>query len=618
MPISEMVRPAKGNLLSPRVLPIWATKTGRYLAWLAGCFLVCVLGIVLWIGIRGFAAFEHLSNLQTTIAALSLSTTAHSSDDPAAIATAAEDTRAARDLTSDPIWRAAEHTPWMGPQLTAFRTVASSSNQLVEGTLIPLIGAASKDGFESLSPKDGRFDLGAIEKLSGPAQTASDNASQAFEAVKAIDRTPLIRSVESAVARAADQFEEAAVATDALSRATTLLPKMLGGGEPRSYLLLVQNNAEWRSLGGITGTAILVTTDQGHVSLVRADSATSLSRGIGSPIADLPGELKTVYETRPARWFHNLTEIPDFTIDGPLARDMYRQQTGTEVDGVLAVDPVVLSYLLKATGPVTLPDGSTLTSDNAVPVLLNEVYTRFPAPADQDAFFSAATGAIFSALLGGQGATQALLVELARGVEEHRLFLWSAQADEQAVLRDSTLAGNLPSTDAQTARIGVYLNDGTGSKMSYYVKPDVSLLWGQCGTAEQSSERELALKVTLTSEAPADAASLLPPYITGNGAYGTAPGAVTTVSNVFMPPAWEVVSIATSNGLNPASATVGGRQVLTFDSTIAPQVSATYSVIIRASSTVRQAEAWVTPTADSRIFPIVTAECETTNVASLQ
>ena len=36
---------------------------------------------------------------------------------------------------------------------------------------------------------------------------------------------------------------------------------------------------------------------------------------------------------------------------------MYRRHSGDTVDGVLAVDPVVLSYLLQATGPVRVPGG---------------------------------------------------------------------------------------------------------------------------------------------------------------------------------------------------------------------------------------------------------------------
>ncbi|WP_295789497.1 DUF4012 domain-containing protein [uncultured Microbacterium sp.] len=493
-----------------------------------------------------------------------------------------------------------------------------STDQLATSALLPLLDTTAGLDLEVLSPSGGKFDTHALSELAVPAQTAAEAAGAAAAAVQEIDRVPLVGAVARAVNSADDVLTRSAAAMDALARASKLVPTMLGRDGPRSYLLLVQNNAEWRSLGGISGTAVLIRTDQGRVSLGSSASATALSRSLTSPIVELPDDIQSIYKTRPARWFHDLTEIPDFTVDGPLAREMFRKQTGVDVDGVLAVDPVVLSYLLKATGPVALPDGSTLTADNAVPLFLSDVYAKFPKPTDQDAFFAGATGAIFSAFLNGQGSTPTLLTQLARGAEEHRLFLWSAREEEQAVLAGSTLAGELPESDDQTARIGVYLNDGTGSKMSYYLKPVVSLQWGRCGSGTDASSRELTLTSTLVSTAPADAQTTLPTYVTGNGALGTAPGSAATVTNVYLPPGWELVSATTSNGLNPVSATLDGRQVLTFDSILAPQQSASFTVVIRATTTSTEAEAWVTPTADASIAPIVTAACDQTGVATLE
>ncbi|MDV3208776.1 MAG: aconitate hydratase AcnA, partial [Rhodococcus ruber] len=51
-----------------------------------------------------------------------------------------------------------------------------------------------------------------------------------------------------------------------------------------------------------------------------------------------------------------------------------------------ASDPVALSYLLRGTGPVALPDGTVLTARNAVPLLLNDIYGRLPDTTQQDAF----------------------------------------------------------------------------------------------------------------------------------------------------------------------------------------------------------------------------------------
>jgi hypothetical protein len=67
--------------------------------------------------------------------------------------------------------------------------------------------------------------------------------------------------------------------------------------------------------------------------------------------------------------------------------------------------------------------------------------------------------------------------------------------------------------------VGLYLNDGTGSKMSYYLRYRARVDSTYCYEGVQG----LAGSARLSSVAPDDA-SELPPYITGGGTYGTEPG----------------------------------------------------------------------------------------------
>lgn len=579
-----------------------------------GGLLIVGALMALWVGVRGALAYQHLSAIRTLGPDAASTLTA----DPAAAAPVIErlasEAAAAHDLTSDVVWSIAERTPWIGPQLEALGTIASASDRLFGDGLLPLAAETSGDSLDALRPKDGRLDTAALSRLATPAESAASASALAAQEVDDLDPTPLLGTVASAVAQAREVFTTSAHALDALYRATMLLPPMLGEDGPRTYLLLVQNNAEWRSLGGISGTTILLRTDAGAISLSATRSATELSRGLTQPVVALPSDIAEIYGTRPAQFFHNLTEIPDFTVDGPLAQEMYRAQTGTVVDGVIAVDPVALSYLLAATGPVALPDGESLASDNAVPLLLSAVYERFPDPAAQNAYFAGATAAVFDALMKGQGSTPGLLTALARATEERRILAWSADESEQALLGDTVMAGRLPVTDDRTARFGVYLNDGTGSKMSYYVKPTVALDWGSCG----GGDRELTLTVDLTNTAAQDAATTLPTYVTGNGVYGTAPGAATVVGNIYVPEGWGLVSATTTSGNGYTQATLEGREVLTFGPVLAAQSSATITVTVASHSSARDAEAVVTPTADASLRPTVQASCVQSTRAGLQ
>lgn len=598
--------------MADAVLPHPARAAGRIFAWiLVGLVAVGVLGAA-WIGIRGVLAYQHLSRVQAEVAD---STSALASDPQSAVPAIARlsmEAAEARQLTADPIWAAAERLPWIGPQLGAFSTVTASADELLSGAVLPLATAAKNLSVDALRPVGGRIDASSLADLAGPATEAETRASDAARNVNAIDRTPLVGVAASAVEKTGELLDQSATAIDALSGAARLLPGMLGQDGERNYLLLVQNNAEWRSLGGITGTGILIRTDHGAVSLVDTQSAGAIVRDLREPVTTLPDEVVDIYGTRPGRYFHNLTQIPDFSIDGPLAREMYRTKTGLNVDGVIAVDPVLLSYVLEATGPVTLPSGEKLNAGNASRILMNEVYFRYTDPSAQDAFFAAATGAVFQALIDGRGSAPSLISALYRAGEQHRLYMWSADPSDQAILADTTIAGPLPVTDERTARFGVFLNDGTGSKMSYYVKPDVGVEWTSCPSSAANGPRALTLSVTLLNDAPPDAATSLPTYITGEGAYGTAPGTAKVVGNIYLPQGFELVSSVASNGASFESATFQGRQVLTFGVDLTPRAATTITVQVRALTKATDAEAYVTPTANSALDPIVHTSCNST------
>ncbi len=70
------------------------------------------------------------------------------------------------------------------------------------------------------------------------------------------------------------------------------------------------------------------------------------------------------------------------------------------VDGVLALDPVVLSYMLAATGPLEV-DGVTLAENTVVDELLSKVYLRLEQPAAQDAFFQRFAQSVFDLVSSG-------------------------------------------------------------------------------------------------------------------------------------------------------------------------------------------------------------------------
>ena len=211
-------------------------------------------------------------------------------------------------------------------------------------------------------------------------------------------------------------------------------------------------------------------------------------------------------------------------------------------------------------------------------MLLNEAYLTYATGGEADLFFAASAAAVFDAVSAGDAQPAALLEALARAGEERRLLMWSSHPDDQAVLDGTTLQGGLPVTDASATQFGVYVNDGTGSKMDYYARLDTSVAW--CGQ-DSAGNGTASLRVTITNDAPADAATSLTPYIHGDGIFGVPPGTARTVAYMYLPAGATVMSSEASESRSIGSASHAGRDVIVWTVDLPPGDSATFDVAVR-------------------------------------
>ncbi|TFD86110.1 DUF4012 domain-containing protein [Cryobacterium serini] len=488
--------------------------------------LVIVVAATAWVGIRGLQAKDALE--AAVPLAESIKDQIVAGDGEAAARTAArlgEYADTARSRTSDPVWRTYELLPFLGSNLVAVRQLAAVVDDVAQNAVTPLTALAGNLDLTDVKPVDGAIALQPLLDAQ-PAVTAADTAlARAATNVNAIETDDVLDVVRGAVTRLQTVTVETSATVDGMNRAVTLLPAMLGATGPRNYILLFQNPAELRSTGGIPGALALLHTDNGSIELTQQASSTSFPQYPAS-VLPLGDEIRGIYGDITGQFIQNVSMTPDFAQTGALAREMWRLEFGVEANGVLSIDPVALSYLLDATGPITLATGDELNAGNAVQLLLSDVYARYDDPKQQDIFFAAAAGAVFDTVKSGKADPTKLIGALARAAAENRVLVWNADDAEQAILGDTTLAGPRPVSDDETNRFGLYLNDGTGSKMDLYL--DVQTAIGQ-QTCRQDLRPQYALEVTLTNTAPADAATSLPAYVTGGGVFGIIPGNIKTL-----------------------------------------------------------------------------------------
>lgn len=502
-------------------------------------------------------------------------------------------TQRARELTSDPVWGLASRTPWLGQNLTAISTVTAGLDDLA-GTVLPsIIATAGGLDLSTLTPVDGRVEIGSLAAAAPLLSRASDAMADIDARVAAIRTEGLLGVVGRPLAVAQEQLNEVAHALRSAQIASTLLPAMLGVEGERTYLVLLQTNAELRATGGMPGALSIITADDGRLTLTRQATAVEV-HAAGRTDVELEPEDESLYSSRMAVYLADVNFTPNFPTAAQLAREMWRQYSGQEVDGVLATDPVALSYLLSATGPVADGFGGELASSDAVDMLLSGAYARFPGTAEQDAYFAAVAANVFAALLDGRAAPTAVLPALARAAGEHRLLVWSARADEQAQLHGTVLTGQMPVGANLPTTLGVFFNDGTGSKMDYYLETDVEVVASRCEAADSVH----TVRVSLANNAPADAAEALGPSITGVESSRVEPGDIETSIVAIGPVSGRILSVQRDGRpLGTAEHRQDGRPATVLSVLLAP-AEQTVVELAMAAPAHGAVELWSTPTKD--------------------
>ncbi|WP_405096213.1 DUF4012 domain-containing protein [Micromonospora sp. NBC_01412] len=538
-----------------------------------------------WVGFRGWQARAHLLNAAGLARQLSTEVVGADADRAQrTLAALQEQAAAARDATADPGWWVGRHTPYAGDDLAAVREIAVAVDELARDAFPALL----RTDLSTLLPGKGRLDVNQLRAVSAQLADTDEVVRRTNARLAAVSTTGLVDQVRQAVTDLRAETDQLAALTRSADQAARLLPNLLGADGPRSYLLVSQNPAELRATGGMFGAYAVIKAEDGRLRMGAQDAASSLGRFDLS--AKLSTEVRNLYTNLVGTYPADVNLTPHFPTAAALFREMYRKRSGTTVDGVLAVDPVVLSYLLKATGPVPVPGNATLVSDKVVHTLLSDTYQRLDQ-ARQDEYFAASAAAVFSTFFAREVNPRALLSALDRAIDERRILFWSAHPAEQRVIAGNRLGGALPEQE-NVPTVGVFLNDGSGAKLGYYLRPSATLTVGQC---RPDGRRQLRLSFTLHSTAPAAGLS---PSVLGLGLAGD-PYTARTLVSVYSPAGGAVLA----SRLDGADLRVGSglerrRQVVIANVEVRPGATRTLDVDVLTGRTGSgDADLWLTPTA---------------------
>jgi len=491
-----------------------------------GAVLVALI-FVGWLGIQGLTAKSNLEKARDSAEQAKDALLGGKSEEATRFAENAQFyARQAQAATRSVPWNIAAAVPLIGGPLKTTQQISDVVVGLADDVLLP--GATMGAGLSPSNLIDGtRINLKLLSAEQPRLTELAAAAARLDSKAQAISNPAYLSLIRDARSQLQDQTSKLAQLLGNTAIAAELAPSMLGANGPRSYLLAFQTPAEARGTGGLWGGYGIIRFDNGIPTVDTLGSNADLSPGcskyhstivglcrVGSEIpgasaeVDLGAEFNRAYGwTNPLTDYRNSNLSPHFPYAAQIWKSMWERKTGASVDGVIALDPVVLSYVLGAIGPVTLADGEVINADNVVELTMSTAYIRF---ADDNwarkKYLQEIADAVVKKMMGSIQSPRQLIDALGRAAGERRISVWSASPADQELLEQTPLAHVVPNDEAPYAQ--VIINNLSGNKMDYYLKREIEFAADGCDGDMRNSTITIRLTNTATDQP-------LPDYVAG-------------------------------------------------------------------------------------------------------
>ncbi|HVT66029.1 MAG TPA: DUF4012 domain-containing protein [Mycobacteriales bacterium] len=496
-----------------------AKRAGR-LSRAAGLWLFVIAAIAagaIWIVVTGWQARGDLAALRQDVSHLRADLVAGRTDAASRdLAAAQAHAAAAHARTTGPAWWVGAQVPGLRAPLGTIREIADTGDSLASDALPDVVAGGVALDPRQLRTGPDRIDLDRLQQAAPPLQRALPIVTDARQNIAGLSGSWL-GPIASGRRLLLNQLTSLGGTLRDTVLATQLMPTMLGGSGSRTYFVAFEGDNEVRGLGGILGGYGLLSARHGRLHFQSFGSDRDL-KGTTAQV-QLGRAFEAAYGgTDPYRAVQDADVSPHFPYAAKIWASMAAQRLGVRIDGVIAMDPVMLARILKVIGSVRTPDGTVLTGQNLVQMLDVGVYRRFDAgsaavdtPA-RKAFFVSAAKAVTQAALHRPISATGLLRALARSAGERRLVVYSARAREQAKLATVPLGGILRRTDRPFAQL-VVTND-SGTKLGYFLHRSMTYQRSSCAATTST------ITVRLHNGAPSTG---LPEYMTRGVQWGDQP-----------------------------------------------------------------------------------------------
>ncbi|MGZ5418688.1 MAG: DUF4012 domain-containing protein [Nocardioides sp.] len=247
-----------------------------------------------------------------------------------------------------------------------------------------------------------------------------------------------------------------------------ILPGILGWNGARRYLVLAQDPAELRPIGGFAGTYGLVTFEGGRLSQHEFHDIYLLDLRPGLPYQEPPSGLKNHLLGTEGSWqLADALWSPDLPEAAQDAMRLYELESGGDrVDGLITITTYALDRLLSVLGPVEVPDYSVTVHAGEV-TLTSLALTRNsadPAVNRKQFLQELATSVLDKTLTLPPQEWSALLGQILDIGDHHLASLWLRDPAAQALVSNSAWGAGV----LQTPGDYLYVVDSNVAPASKY------------------------------------------------------------------------------------------------------------------------------------------------------
>jgi hypothetical protein len=260
----------------------------------------------------------------------------------------------------------------------------------------------------------------------------------------------------------------------------TLYPHLSGFKESKTYLVLFQNSNELRPTGGFIGSVGIAKFEDGFLSDFKISDVYALDGQLKGHV-DPPLPIRELLSSE--HWYlRDSNWDPDFKVSAERASWFYEKESGNHVDGVIAVNVPVVVDVLKATGPIVLPDyNDRISADNFFGKSL--YYTQansFPGSTQKSDFLGALARTLMTKITTDRDVSPVLLFRaFASGISRRDILFMFTDSNLQQLVEHFGWSGRVFNTlgcegvtqeSCLFDQLAIAESNMSVSKVNYFIK----------------------------------------------------------------------------------------------------------------------------------------------------